>query len=114
MMAIINQYGMEWLPFFGPLMCLLPIVWLVIAILVAIWVYRDAESRGMEGALWLIICFIAGIFGLIIYLVVRKDKVSTGERTMPSVGPTAQYCKYCGAPLSPGSRFCPKCGKEQG
>lgn len=26
--------------------------------------------------------------------------------------PTAQYCKYCGNPLSSNARFCPKCGKE--
>ncbi len=62
--------------FIGGLLCLLPIVWFIVAILLCIWVYRDAESRGMSGALWLIIVLIAGIIGLIIYLVVRKDKRS--------------------------------------
>jgi TctA family transporter len=64
---------LEWL-FFGGLLCLIPIVWFVIAILLCIWVYRDAQSRGMNGALWLIIVLIAGLLGLIIYLVVRHDK----------------------------------------
>lgn len=48
------------------------IVWCIIGIILAIWVYRDAESRGMNGALWLIIVILLGIIGLIIYLVVRE------------------------------------------
>lgn len=52
-------------------MCLLPIIWFVVAILLAVWVYKDAEKRGMGGVLWLIVVLIAGIIGLIIYLIVR-------------------------------------------
>jgi len=59
---------------FASVFCLIPVVWFIIAILLCIWVYRDAESRGMSGALWLIIVLIAGLIGLIIYLVVRKEK----------------------------------------
>jgi len=47
------------------------VLWFVIAILIAIWLYRDAERRGQSGVLWLIVAFIAGIFGLIIWLIVR-------------------------------------------
>jgi len=67
----------EWL-FTGLLgaLCLIPIIYWVIAILLCIWVYRDAESRGMNGVMWLIVVLIAGIIGLIIYLVVRKEKPS--------------------------------------
>ncbi|MCK4478023.1 PLDc N-terminal domain-containing protein [Candidatus Bathyarchaeota archaeon] len=53
---------------------MIPVVFFLIAILLCVWVYRDAESRGMNGTLWLIIVLITGIFGLIIYLIVRKDK----------------------------------------
>jgi len=63
----------QWEWFVG-LMCLVPIIWFVVAILICIWVYRDAESRGMSGVLWLIVVLITGIIGLIIYLVVRKEK----------------------------------------
>jgi TctA family transporter len=56
---------------------ILPIIWFIIAIILCIWVYRDAEARGMGGALWLIIVLIAGIVGFIIYLVVRKPKSGT-------------------------------------
>jgi putative membrane protein len=73
--ALIAQAGWEFFGI-GLLLCLIPIVWFVVAILLCIWVYRDAESRGMNGVLWLIIVLIAGIIGLIIYLVVRKEKGS--------------------------------------
>src|SRR5574342_239303 len=35
--------------------CLFALAWLVIWILVAVWVYRDAESRGASGILCLIV-----------------------------------------------------------
>jgi len=55
------------------LMCLA--MWFIIAILIMVWVYKDAESRGMSGVLWLIIVFFLSWIGLIIYLVVRKPKM---------------------------------------
>ncbi len=59
----------------GSLLCLVCVVlWFVIWILIAVWVYRDAESRGMGGALWLIIVILLGLIGIIIYLIVRRDK----------------------------------------
>lgn len=64
--------------FFGfgilALMISFAVIWFVVAILIAVWVYRDAEKRGENGALWLIIVLIAGIIGLIIWLIVRGDK----------------------------------------
>jgi TctA family transporter len=50
------------------------IVWFIIAILIAVWVYRDAEKRGESGVLWLIVVLITGIIGLIIWLIIRRDK----------------------------------------
>ncbi len=79
----IGQWEWGWLGLAG-LICLIPIVWFIIAILLCIWVYRDAESRGMSGALWLIIVIITGILGLIIYLVVRKEKKSEAPPPPPS------------------------------
>jgi TctA family transporter len=68
----------------GLLACLIiPIVWFIIDILLCIWVYRDAESRGMNGVLWLIVVLIAGILGLIIYLIVRKDKTTSVQPPPP-------------------------------
>ena len=54
--------------------CTVYAVFLVLWIMVLVWVYRDAESRGMSGALWVIIVFLISIIGLIIYLVVRDPK----------------------------------------
>jgi len=50
------------------------IIWFVVAILIAVWVYRDAEAKGESGILWLIIVLITGIIGLIIWLIIRRDK----------------------------------------
>lgn len=65
---------------FLALICLLWIVFFIIFLFVGIWVYRDAESRGMEGTLWAlgvviggVLSLIIGLIILIIYLVVRKD-----------------------------------------
>jgi uncharacterized membrane protein len=65
-------FTLEWL--LVGWVCLLPVIWFVVAIILCIWVYKDAESRGMNGALWLIIVLLAGLLGLIIYLIVRKEE----------------------------------------
>jgi hypothetical protein len=66
------------------LLCFIPVVFFIVAILLCVWVYRDAESRGMNAALWLIIVLITGIIGLIIYLIVRKDKTTTSPPSPPT------------------------------
>jgi len=93
----------EW--FFGLIGFVLVIVifWLVITVLLCVWVYRDAESRGMNGALWLIIVFIAGILGLIVYLIVREEK---------HAAPVTRVCLKCGRLVPAEAKFCPYCGKE--
>ncbi len=61
--------------------CFVIIASLVVFVLVAIWVYRDAESRGMSGALWLVLlilaslffAFIGGLVVLVVYLIVRSE-----------------------------------------
>ena len=52
------------------------IIWFIIAIAAGVWIYRDAESRGMGGALWLVVALVTGIIGLVIYLIVRKPKTA--------------------------------------
>ena len=84
--------GMEWAGacFLWILFCF--VVW----ILIAIWVYRDAEKRGGSGALWLIIVLFTWIIGLIIWLVVRPPigeikKEETQERRCPGCGRIIPY-----------------------
>ncbi len=114
----------------GGALCALFIVIWVIFLLFAIWVYRDAESRGMSGVLWLLVVLLFPLIGLIIYLVVRKDKVqpmmtqpygqppwqpppSGGAPPLSGPAPPAQMtCRNCGSPLAPGATFCGKCGAK--
>ncbi|KKM74095.1 hypothetical protein LCGC14_1403850 [marine sediment metagenome] len=53
------------------LILVLAVTWFIIAILVAIWVYKDAKKRDMNAAVWLLIVLVTGCIGCIIYLVVR-------------------------------------------
>ncbi len=50
---------------------ILAIVWFVVALIIAIWVYKDAKKRDMNAAVWLLIVLVTGCIGCIIYLVVR-------------------------------------------
>ena len=52
---------------FLSLFCAIAVLVLVLSILLGVWVYRDAEKRGMSGVLWLLVVLIAGIIGLVIY-----------------------------------------------
>lgn len=81
------------------------LAWFIIAILLCVWVYRDAESRGMSGVLWLIVVIIGSVIGLIVYLIVRKEKG-------PPIEKITRVCTSCGRAISPGVKFCPHCGKE--
>lgn len=67
----------------GALFCILPIVMFIVFLLIAIWVYKDAEKRGKSGALWLIIVLLTGIIGLIIWLVVRPKEIVRGPGGPP-------------------------------
>lgn len=50
---------------------ILAAVFWIIAILIAIWVYKDAKKRDMNAAVWLLIVLLTGCCGCIIYLIVR-------------------------------------------
>ena len=71
----------------GILCMICPIIWLIIFILIAVWVYKDANSRGMSGVLWLLIVIILGIIGIIIYLIVRRSHPVGGGAPPPGAYP---------------------------
>ena len=90
---------------------------LIIWIFVIVWVYRDAERRGMNGVLWALLVLIGNIIGLLIYLIVRSDSIpalKAGHETQacPScqkeVAASFVFCPYCAARLH---AVCPECGK---
>ncbi len=43
-------------------------------LLIALWVYQDARIRGMNGVLWFVIVFLVPAFGLVAYLIYRRDR----------------------------------------
>ncbi|MBS7614333.1 zinc ribbon domain-containing protein [Candidatus Bathyarchaeota archaeon] len=86
------------------------IIWFVAGILICIWVYQDAKSRGMDGALWLLIVLIANVLGLIIYLIIREEKRPV-YRVPPYHEKQARFCSNCGSELTQDAKFCSKCGK---
>ncbi|MFX0163559.1 MAG: zinc-ribbon domain-containing protein, partial [Candidatus Hodarchaeota archaeon] len=83
------------------------LVSLIIVVLIGLWIYRDAESRGENGVLWLIIVFFLNIIGLIIWLLVRPPKKEMVER---KVVEKVLVCPYCRAENAPNVRFCANCG----
>jgi hypothetical protein len=105
--------GMMFPFFFFPFMFVFMAVWFVIALLLAIWVYKDAEIRGENGALWLILVLLTGWIGLIIWLIIRTGKpiksLETSERTSHYSSKDV-FCSSCGLKVSPNSLFCPNCG----
>ncbi len=49
------------------------IMLLVLHVVVAIWVYKDAASRRQNAVMWMIIALFAPIFGVVIWLVLRGE-----------------------------------------
>jgi len=84
------------------------LVWFIIWILVAIWVYKDAEKRGSSGVLWLIIVILLGLIGIIIWLVVRPP---IGGAPKPAAA-SDRTCPSCGRPIPMDARVCPYCSKK--
>lgn len=79
---------------------------LAIWIAVIVWVYRDAESRGMSGVLWALLVFIGNLIGLLIYLIVRSESLPPAARRTESY-----ICSSCKKFIDKNFRFCPHCGK---
>ena len=94
----------------GLVCCIVPVIWLVIAIVLAIWVYKDAEKRGSSGALWLIIFLVAGFIGLIIWLIIRPP--IGGDPTKGNATGSDRKCPNCGRPIPMDAQVCPYCAKK--
>ena len=98
---------------FGGIMCFLfIIIWFVIFILIAIWVYRDAEKRGSSGALWLIIVILLGLIGIIIWLIVRPPIGGKPTAQGTTAADSDRRCPNCGRNIPMDARACPYCAKK--
>ena len=103
----------------GLAVCLtIVIVPLIIAILVAIWIYKDAEKRGKSGALWVILLllasFLLSIIGFIIVLIVwLATRPPIGGEPNKQIGSSSdRICPACGRPIPMDAQVCPYCGKD--
>jgi len=43
-------------------------------LLIALWVYQDSRIRGMNSLFWFAIVFLVPVFGLVAYLIYRRDR----------------------------------------
>jgi asparagine N-glycosylation enzyme membrane subunit Stt3 len=43
-------------------------------LLIALWVYQDARIRGMNNLVWFAIVFLLPVFGLVAYMIYRRDR----------------------------------------
>ncbi|MDZ4803423.1 MAG: zinc ribbon domain-containing protein [Candidatus Eisenbacteria bacterium] len=78
--------------------------------LLAGYVYYDAESRGMRGALWaLLIFFFASLPGFLVYLLMRTPKQRHCPNCATPVKDDYVVCPNCEAPVA---RACPGCGRR--
>jgi ribosomal protein L32 len=105
-----------WFDGFGPLraipLIILPVALVILWGAVLIWVYRDAEKRGMSGILWLLLVLIGNVIGLLIYAIVRSE-TPVKRRTDDAGGSAgAEKCPGCGNSVAMGHAFCPHCGKN--
>jgi len=74
-LARMNMIGLRhWFVGIPALFLIIPFIFLAITIYLAVWIYRDAERRGAEPAIWLLIFLVANILGLIIWLIVRPEE----------------------------------------
>lgn len=91
-------------------------------IVVAVYVYRDANRRGMNAILWTLVAAIApALIGLIVYLLVRSDYsnlrcpmcdtlVKEPFVVCPKCGTKLRpSCPNCAMPVEPDWKVCPKC-----
>ena len=82
---------------------------LILAAIVAVWVYWDAKKRGcttLASVGWMLGVFLLMIVFLPLYLFTRARKAKQVEILMP--------CKYCGKYYEGAPVYCPNCGHKIG
>jgi RNA polymerase subunit RPABC4/transcription elongation factor Spt4 len=96
----------------GRLMTLVPVFLLCVVYvpLIAIPVYRDAAKRGLDPWLWAAVAtFVPFLIGVVIYLVVRSERMAVCVNCGKSIRSEFKICPYCGQNQG---IFCPQCGKS--
>lgn len=107
-----------------PLLIVMAVI-ISLPIMIAVYVYRDANRRGMNAILWALVAAIApALIGLIVYLLVRgnysdlrcpKCDAPVVEQYVvcPKCGTKLRAsCPSCATPVEPGWKVCPKCTQQ--
>lgn len=101
------SWSWPWVGFAG----LFGLIALAFWIAVVVWVYKDAEKRGMNPAIWALVVLITHLVGLIVYAIVRgSHPLKTGPSGVP-VSPSSPPVSVPPAPSAPPAAVCPGCGK---
>jgi hypothetical protein len=106
------QTPFDWLGVWFIWICFAAIASLLIFLFIAIWLYKDAESRGMSGALWVLLLVVAGFFFpvvggivvLVIYLIARIEHppgYGYGYAGYPPAAPPPAYAPPYPGPPTP-------------
>lgn len=82
---------------------LIAIALIALTVLLGVWTYRDAQSKGMIGIIWTaVVILVPSCIGLIIYLIVRMDNHKvTCSSCNAQVDAKNKYCSNCGVELVP-------------
>jgi RNA polymerase subunit RPABC4/transcription elongation factor Spt4 len=106
-----------WIGFAG----LFGLLFLAFWIVLIVWVYRDAEKRGMNAIVWALVVFFLHFLGLIIYMLIRsehpvrsREPGSAGAPFAPPAAPimAPPTCPKCGKTTDKLHTFCPACGER--
>lgn len=123
---LINLFGVAnngavWPAGYGPVVASLALAGCVtlVALFLFPWILllgyvnRDAKRRGMNSALWTIVCIILmpayAALGFIIYFLMREPLPYACPKCGAMVGPRFNFCPNCRCDLRPS---CPNCGRE--
>lgn len=81
---------------------LLVVLGVLAYVLLGIWTWKDAKSRGLNALLWTVVVLLAPSFiGLIIYLAAGRNQA-------------AGLCPHCSRAIQANVAFCPHCGGAVG
>ena len=109
----IRIFHSDWWPWVG-FAGFFGLAMLALWIAIIVWVYKDAEKRGMNGALWALLAFFLHLLGLLIFVIVRSEHPVRTGAAPAAVAPAAvpPVCPKCARPLDRSHSFCPACGER--
>ena len=83
----------------GALFIVIPILLIAVHIWMLVWVARDARSRGLDPAMWVILVVLTSFIGLVVYLFSRPQG-------------NLVTCAHCGNRRMQAGVVCPACQRS--